>query len=317
MKKYLLVLMLTDFYVSAWSLDTLSVCSPSGNICVKIWMGKNLQYTIYHNGIEILKPSAIDLILANNKTFSVNNGIKSSTVKKESHKIISPVPEKRKIIADIYNELSILFKQPYTIQFRVYDDGVAYRFLTRFKDSITIQNEIAEFNFPGNPAVYFPGIHKRGDADIFHTSFEELYPLRKLDSIEKNEMAYSPILVVPQSNPKIAITESDLEDYPGMFLSATGPSGLKGIFAQYPLEEKLTVDMYPQALVTKRADYIAKTKGTRGFPWRVLMIAEEDRQLPSNDIVYRLASPSRIADPSWITPGKATDEWCESFQCAI
>lgn len=309
MKKHLLVLMLTGFYVSAWALDTLSVCSPSRNICVKIWMEKNLQYTIYHNGIEILKPSAIDLILANNKTFSVNNGIKSSTVKKESQQIISPVPDKRKMIADVYNELSIQFRQPYTIQFRLYDDGVAYRFLTRFKDSITIQNEIAEFNFPGNPVVYFPGIHKRGDADIFHTSFEELYPLRKLDSIQTSEMAYSPLLVVPKSNPKIAITESDLEDYPGMFLSPTGSSGFRGIFAQYPLEEKLTVDMYPQALVTKRADYIAKTKGTRSFPWRVLMIAEEDRQLPSNDIVYRLASPSRIADPSWITPGKATDEW--------
>ena len=71
----------------------------------------------------------------------------------------------------------------------------------------------------------------------------------------------------------------------------------------------MTGGEYPQSIVTKRADYIAKTKGTRPFPWRVLMIADEDRQLPSNDIVYRLASPSRIGDADWVNPGKATDEW--------
>ncbi len=309
MKKYLLVVLLISFYINAWSLDTLSVCSPSGNICVKVWMGKNLQYRIYHKKAAILDPSDIDMILANNKSFSINNSIKSFAVKKETHQIISPVPEKRKIIKDVYNELTIQFRQPYKIEFRVYDDGVAYRFLTQFKDSVTIENEVAEFHFPGAPAAYFPGIHKRDDADIFHTSFEELYPLRKLDSIAINEMAYTPVLVVPKSNPKIAITESDLEDYPGMFLNGTGSSALKGVFAKYPLEEKMTGGDYPQSLVTTRADYIAKTKGTRSFPWRVLMITEEDRQLPSNDIVYRLASASRIADASWVKPGKATDEW--------
>ena len=295
--------------MGAWSRDTLSVCSPSGKICVKIWMEKNLKYRIYDNGRSILEPSEINMSLANNKSFSFDNYIKSHTVKKESREIISPVPEKRKNIHDRYNVMSLVFRQPYKIEFRVYDDGVAYRFLTGFKDSVIIQNEVAEFHFPGNPSAYFPGIHKRPDADIFHTSFEELYPLREMAKIETTEMAYTPVLVVQQSNPKIAITESDLEDYPGMFLSGTGSPVLKGVFAQYPLEEKITGGEYPQSLVTKRAGYIAKTKGTRSFPWRVLIIADEDRELPSNDIVYRLASPSRIGDASWVNPGKGTDEW--------
>ena len=200
--------------------------------------------------------------------------------------------------------MSIFFRKPYKVEFRVYDDGVAYRFLTSFKDSITIQNEVASFHFPESSAAYFPGIHKRDDADIFHTSFEELYPLRQLDSIKNTEVGYTPVLVAPPTNPKIAIVESDLEDYPGMFLSGTGSNILTAIFAPYPLEEKMTGGDYPQSLVTKRADYIARTKGTRSFPWRVLMIADEDRQLPSNDIVYRLASPSRIGDASWVNPGK-------------
>jgi len=272
-------------------------------------MDKTLNYCIYSNGKMVLMPSVADMLLNNNQSFSTDNRITSHTSKPVTNEIISPVPEKRKKIKDVYNLLSITFRKPYKVEFRAYDDGVAYRFATSFKDSITVQNEVASFHFAAATAAYFPGIHKRDDADIFHTSFEEQYPLRQLDSIKNTEMGYTPVLVAPPVNPKIGIIESDLEDYPGMFLSGTGTNVLEAKFAAYPLEEKLTAGEYPQLLVTKRAEYIAKTKGTRTFPWRILMIADEDRQLPSNDIVYRLASPSRIGDASWVHPGKGTDEW--------
>ncbi|MEI7627694.1 MAG: glycoside hydrolase family 97 protein [Bacteroidota bacterium] len=309
MKKICLLTLFIGINAYAWSTDTLSVYSPSGKICVKVWMNQNLKYRVYENGTSIILPSGIDLILKNNNSFSFDNAITSHVEKKVFNTITSPIPEKRKLIEDHYNLLSIEFKQPYTLEFKVFNDGVAYRLLTHFKDSITITNEIAEFQFPDNPSVYFPGIHKRDDADIFHTSFEEQFPLREMNKIGINEVAYNPVLVSPVLGPKIGITESDLEDYPGMFLSGTGSPVLKGIFAAYPLEEKMTEGDYPQSLVTKRAEYIAKTKGTRSFPWRILIIADEDRQLPSNDIVYRLSSPSRIGDASWVNPGKGTDEW--------
>lgn len=296
-------------FLSGRSNDTLSVCSPSGKICVKVWMGAQLNYTISFDHKTILETSAIDLLMDKNRALSVNNRIRSSSVKKINEQIIAPVPEKRKIIPDIYNLLSIRFRQPYQVEFRVYDDGVAYRISTFFKDSIYVKNEIAAFFFPGKPSAYWPQVQKRPDADIFHTSFESEYPLKKLDSIAAGNLAYSPILVVPQTAPKIAITESDLEDYPGMFLEGTGSSGLKGIFAGYPLEEETTGGLYPEMKVTKRAPYIARTKGSRSFPWRVMLIAEEDRELPNNDIVYRLGSPSRLKETSWIKPGKLTDEW--------
>ena len=309
MRKYLLAAVLLYLAFDAKCADTLSVCSPSGKICVKIWLGKALNYAIYENNKVILQPSVADMLLTNNQSFSSDNSIKSHTSKSVTNEIISPVPEKRKRIKDDYNLLSIAFRKPFKVEFRVYDDGVAYRFSTSFKDTITVQNEIASFHFAKGTAAYFPGIHKRDDADIFHTSFEEQFPLRKLDSIKNPELGYTPVLVVPPANPKIGIIESDLEDYPGMFLSGTGSDVLEAKFAPYPLEEKLTDGEYPQMLVTKRAGYIAKTKGTRTFPWRILMIADEDRELPSNDMVYRLASPSRIGDASWVHPGKGTDEW--------
>lgn len=309
MKKLLLVICFISIYVSVWSKDTLQVFSPSGKICVKVWMDEQLTYHISHDNKTIMKPSIIDMLLENNPSLSANNEIRSSIIKKIEEQIISPVPEKRKIIPDVYNLLSITFRQPYKVEFRVYDDGVAYRISTLFKDTIYIKNEVAVFSFPGQPSAYFPQMKKSSNADIFHTSFEEEYPLKRLDSLSEGTLGYSPILVVPEYGPKIGITESDLEDYPGMFLEGTDASKLKGIFAGYPLEEQKSGGAYPQMIVTKRTPYIARTAGTRNFPWRVMLIAEEDKDLPGNDIVYRLAAPSRIGDASWVKPGKLTDEW--------
>ena len=308
-KRYFITVFFIFVCINAWSKDTLSICSPSGKICVKIWMGKQLTYRISLKDKNIVKPSFIDLLLGNNGALSLNNAIKSSTVKKVADQIVSPVPEKRRIVPDVYNQLSLRFKQPYSVEFRVYDDGVAYRISTFFKDSIIIKNEVAEFCFPDQPSAYFGEIHKKSNADIFHTAFEELYTLKKMDQFMESSLAFSPLLVVPESNHKIAITESDLEDYPGMFLGGTGTFKLRGVFAGYPQEEKVEAGLYSSIIVTKRADYIAKTKGSRSFPWRILMISEEDKELPSNDMVYRLASPSRVKDVSWVKPGNITDEW--------
>ncbi|MEO7523812.1 MAG: glycoside hydrolase family 97 catalytic domain-containing protein, partial [Ferruginibacter sp.] len=296
-------------FLNGWSLDTLKVYSPAGKICIKVWMNKQLHYQVLHDNILIIEPSTIDLILDKERSLAINNSIKSSSIKKIKEQIISPVPEKRKIIPDVYNLLSISFKQPYKVEFRAYDDGVAYRIVTAFKDSIYVNNEVAEMAFAGKPSAWFPEVKKRDDADIFHTSFEEEYPLRKLDSIPAGVMGYSPILLALESGIKIGITESDLEDYPGMFIGGTGSSTFKGVFAPAPAEEQSTGGLYPAFKVTKRAPYLAKTAGTRSFPWRAFLIASEDKELPGNDLVYRLATPSKIGDASWVNPGNLTDEW--------
>jgi alpha-glucosidase len=309
LRHFFLFIFFTGAFLHGRSMDTLQVCSPSGSICVKVWMGRQLTYTVSYDHRQIMEPSHIDLLLEKHGSLSTNNSIRSSAVKQISSQIISPVPEKRKIIPDIYTLLTINFKQPYKVEFKVYDDGIGYRISTLFHDSLIVTNEVAEFAFTGKPSAYWPQVQKRADADIFHTSFEEEYPLRKLDSIPSGVLGYNPILVAPESNPKIGITESDLEEYPGMFLEGTGSSTIKGIFAGYPLKEDSVIGLYSQMKVSQRAPYIARTAGTRSFPWRVLIIAKEDKELPGNDIVYRLASPSRIKDVSWIKTGKLTDEW--------
>ena len=268
-----------------------------------------LAYVVYFRNKAVTGTSLVDFVPLNQKTLSDQNKITQNKLIRNDSQITVPAPDRKKQIRDHFTELVISFKNPYKVIFRVYNEGVAYRISTMFKDSIYVKNEVAKFSFVNEPSVYYPMIHKKSNADIFHTSYEELYPLLKMSSITDTALAYNPVLVVPFHNPKIAITESDLLDYPGMFLRGTGAEELDGIFAPYPLEEKETREFYSQFIVTKRADYIAHTAGTRNFPWRVLMIAAEDKELPLNDMVYLLGEPSKIADASWVHPGKCTDEW--------
>ncbi len=289
--------------------DSKDISSPDGKIKVSIEVNSGLRYSITYEEKVILQASTINLVLRDQLSLVGKLSIKKLTRRRNNTVILSPVPEKRKHIPDLYNELTLRFNTPFSVVFRVYNDGVAYRFLSHINDSITVEEEIAEFNFNENHPVYFSQVVKRENADLYHTSFEEPYEVKLLDSIGPTNVCFTPTLIAPAAGPKTIITESDLEDYPGMFLTGHGDYSLRGVFAPYPLEEIVTEGEFPQAIASKRGNYIAITKGTRSFPWRVLMIAATDKELPANDLVYRLASPSKLKDHSWIQPGQATDEW--------
>jgi len=288
---------------------TYEINSPGSRIRVVIDISNTVHYSVFFDGRLILEPSHINMIINDDLNLTGNLQVRKTSTRTVKEMIVSPVPEKRKFIPDYYNELTIRFRQPLSLIIRVYDDGLAYRFHSHLKDSITVKNEISEYRFPFNHSVYFSEVVKRENADIFHTSFEEPYQIKSLDSLSEKNLCFSPLLIAPESGPKILLTESDLEDYPGMFITGNNDLSLLGRFAPYPLEEEITSGEFPQAIVSKRADYIARTKGTRNFPWRVLIIADEDRSLPANDLVYRLASPPKVKDVSWIKPGQGTDEW--------
>jgi len=306
--KFLIAAVLTLILTTSYC-QTKELSSPNGRIRIAVTIDKGITYSFSFDNKLILASSSIDLILKNGKALSEHASLKKAATNQVRETILPPVAEKRKVIPDNYNELSLTFKQKFTISFRAYDDGIAYRFATSIKDTLFVYNEVSEYNFPENHEVYYPEVARRDNCDEFHTSFEEPYKLKPLDSIGENNLVFSPILIMPKEGPKLLITESDIEDYPGMFITGTGSKKLKGKFAPYPLQETMTEGGFQQYIVTKRADYIAKTKGTRTFPWRIVAIAEHDKDLPGNDIVYRLGSPSRIGEAKWLNPGKGTDEW--------
>ncbi len=313
MLRFITIFCFSVLYLAAgprlYAADSLQVSSPDKKISVTLYCKGAIRYAVRYMGTTLLQPSLIDLLLENQPALSDHIAIRSAVISTVQDTIVSPVSEKRKIIPDQYNQLTVQFRKPYTLIFRVYNDGVAYRIATRFRDSVTVQHEQAQFVIQQGKQLLLPLIDTTGRTDRFHTSFEELYQRKVIDSLTESSLAYTPVLAGSGDEIKVAITESDLLDYPGMFLRGTGSNAVEGLFAAYPLETTITRGEFPQEVVTKRASYIARTKGTRSFPWRVLIIAPEDKDLPGNDLVYRLASPSKIRDVSWIRPGKGTDEW--------
>lgn len=284
------------------------VFSPDRNTRLSVTVADKVSYEVWYKNLSVVSPSTIDMILEDGRKLSQTKGFRKTFVRSNNSVIVSPVPEKRRNIPDVYNELRIDLKSPFSITFRVYNDGVAYRIGSNIKDSIIVQNEIAHFIFPSSNILYSEAV-QGGRTDRYHTSFEENYWTKPLDSITEKNLLFNPAVIIPASGPRIAITESDVDDYPGMFITGNGTNQLSAAFAPYPKTEKAAMAEYSQVVVAEREDFIAKTYGTRYFPWRILAIAEHDKDLPANDIVYRLAAPSTLKDASWIRPAQSTDEW--------
>lgn len=308
MMKSPLLICLLCMVQTALHAQPITVQSPDGKITITVDAAKALTYAVTVDGKQFMEPSIIDLTLAGGIKLSNDLTITDKRTKSIKETIVPGVAEKRKIIPDVYNQLLLNIGNNFAVEFRAYNDGVAYRLYTEFADSITVEHETAVFNFTHGSTVIAPLIEKREGADAYHTSFESIYTYKNLDSLTKKDKAFSPVLV-DEGEIKIGLTESDLLDYPGMFLQGTGGFSLAGDFAPYPAKERLTDEDYPEKVVTERESFIARIKGARTLPWRVMMIARQDKELPGNDLVYRLATPSRIDDVSWIHPGKCTDEW--------
>lgn len=88
--------------------------------------------------------------------------------------------------------MELVFRKGFRIIFRAYNDGVAYRIATGFKDSIIVNTETAHFHFPPGAHAWTPIIHKRENQDVFHASFEELYPYHSLTNLKPDDVMYAP-----------------------------------------------------------------------------------------------------------------------------
>ena len=221
----------------------------------------------------------------------------------DADEMLSPViPLKFSTVRNHYNQLRMDFKGNYSVEFRAYDDGIAYRFLTNKKGDIEVMNEDLAVNFP---APYLLHMQQPGS---FKTAYEENYThVNSNEWTPEDKKAVLPLLIDTRKQYKILISESDLSDYPCMFLKSNGQNCLISTFPNNPLEFGEDGDRSLKLL--KEADYIAKTSGKRTYPWRYFVITKDDKQLIENTMTFRLATKSVIGDPSWITPGQVSWEW--------
>jgi alpha-glucosidase len=281
--------------------NSLAVSSPSGDVVVEFTLTDELTYSVNWRGLTLVSASPISMTLEDGTIVGPDARVAESDRRTVDEEITPVVPEKFATIRDHYEELSLDLAGGWGLDVRAYDDGVAYRFRCRVGDSAIVAAEEFTTRFEGNPLVWFP------TEESFLTHSERVYWQVALDEIPADSMAHLPVLVAFPDGPKLAVTEADLRDYPGMYVTGTSASSLTGIWPAFPTAEEQTNDRTVQ--VTERGEYLARTEGNRTFPWRVFVIAESDGDLIESTMVYRLAPPLRVDDPSWIKPGKVAWDW--------
>ena len=279
------------------------VISPNGLLKIDLTVNNGIQYEIWNGETQLIAPSPIGLNLEDGTI--IGAGTVKGTTTNSVNGQLDVFIGKNKTLTEAYNELLITFNENYDLLVRAYDEGIAYRFITRLAGQITINNEDMVLNFPVDPKVYFP---ECTDLENFERTYN-IYPT--VTSMTAGKWAVSPVLYsYPDSQIKLAVTEADTYDYPGLYITTNGTQSMKGMWAHYPLAVQDPTDYYSDHQPTIRADYIAQTDGTRTFPWRVFIVSNDDRELLNNNLVYLLAEPCRLTgDLSWIQPGKSAWEW--------
>ena len=311
--KLIILFLILTFSVIKAEEKIYTLTSPDGSIKIEISVNEFITYSASYNDKQLISSSKIFMKIDDGLFLGKNPEIINDETK-EVNEILKPVVKvKSAIIEDHYKMLRINFKGDYSLIFRLYNDGVAYRFVTSIDKNIKVNEENIEFNFAEDFNIYFP------EEESFFTHMERIYIYQKISEVDSpkessgtNKFCSIPALVDCGNEVKIAITEADLFDYPGFYLTNSDePLKLKAIFPGYPLEVNQTSDRDVQ--VTKYADYLAETTGKREFPWRVLIITDDDKKLIESQMIYKLASPSKIGNTDWIKPGKVAWDWWNAW----
>jgi alpha-glucosidase len=163
-----------------------------------------------------------------------------------------------------------------------------------------VLKEEVNFKFPTLDTCYF----QREDSMYSHN--ERVAQILKIEQLAPEMLGSLPVYVKTPTA-KVVITESDLYDYPGLWLRGNSDNGFFGSFPQYPLKELEKTDR--DRLVITRAPYLAECTGEqRTFPWRIMAIAEDDKSLITNQLVFQLNRPTKEKF-DWVKPGKVAWDW--------
>lgn len=276
------------------------VTSPDGSLVVEVSTAENLTYKVTRHGTPLLDSSAVAMHFADGREIGVGVGevkAKRSTM----HRTIDSPLYRQESITEHYNQLSLDLGDGASVTFRVFDEGCAYRFETAFEGDVVVNDETAEFNFAGDPTMWIP--YTNGIANAFQFP----YTRTKQSEVDGTKPIILPLAVDCGAAGKALILEADMESYPGMFIEPK-EGGLSGWFVEVP-DSVYLHERRHQEKVVSRHDYIAATKGERTYPWRVLAVADEDKELPTNNLVYLLAEENRIGDCSWVKTGKVAWDW--------
>lgn len=306
----LIVMLLCSLPVlQAWGADhkQYSLSSPDSRLTTRIQVGEQLTYEVSLDGRTVLTPSALAMTLDDG---TVWGGSKSRVagVRTGGADEMVPSPFYRATeVRNHYRSLTLRFNGGWSVEFRAYNEGVAYRFKSTRKGHYCVTHEEAAFRFPEAAVATVPYVNPRSE-DTFYTSFENTYVSKPIHQLDDNRLMFLPVVVDAGNGVKVLLSESDLISYPGMYLRKA-EGGLEGVFAPYPKSVKQGGHNNLQMVVQERESYIARVEGARDFPWRMAVVSDDDRTFAATHLSYLLASPSKLTDTSWIKPGKTAWDW--------
>ena len=288
-----------------------TLSSPDKRIEICIDADTQLQWSVKMDDKVILAPSRLGFQLEDGRVLGDDC---ASKVKRQFVNETFDTPFYRKsAVVDRYNQLIIPCGKNGFAEFRAYNDGVACRFVVDYKKPVAVMNDLSEFIFPMDCQAYIPYINDNRGNDPYMFSFESYYNHSTLSGMYADSLAITPFLLELQDNYKVLLMDADIEDFAGMFLKkGAKPHSLLPAYAPCVLEGKIGGFNELNFIPTKRAEYIAVLEGKCELPWKALVLSRDDKELANTDMMYRLSSPCRLDDVSWIKPGKTTWEWWNS-----
>ena len=273
--------------------------SPDGRNVVQVEADGDVHYSLARDGQPILTRCRLTLTV-DGDTWGAGAKCRSARRNTVGQKVDFPVARRARTMTDEHNELVLAYGK-YTIEFRAYNDGVAYRFVSQSPDANEVQAERADFNLVGNPMTYTQL------TDRLQQWFEYNYTERMAADLPADSLVIPPMLALCGSY-KVLLAEADVYRYPGLYLRPAG-EGLKGEWAYYPATEK-AMENGNKLYADRREDYLTDHAGRRTFPWRVTAVFDNEADLLGSELIYLLASgPEQEADFTWVRPGKVLWDW--------
>ena len=296
-----LLLLMVLFSMASFAQTTRTLTSPNGKLKTVVTLADGITYDVFL-GDELLMDDCRLSLNVNGNVLGSKPQLKQASQKSVNETKKPFLRLKYAEVPNVYNELTLKMKGNYSVVFRAYDDGVAYRFVTSLGKEVKVYDEDISVFFPEETDLVLQ------TCGNFVTSYEERYSFIKSNAwTSTQQMAHLPILATTKAGTRILLSESDVIDYPGAFFRSNDANGFSSLFPSVPSVETPRNDKSNNILLCH--DYIALTQGTRAFPWRYFVITAEDAGLIENTMTYRLAQDSKLDDTSWIKPGQASWEW--------
>ncbi|HLM56652.1 MAG TPA: glycoside hydrolase family 97 protein, partial [Pyrinomonadaceae bacterium] len=279
----------------------LKLSSPDGRLEVALTLGEDgtPAYSVSFDRRQVIAPSSLGLEFKRGGLLS--KGLRVTGSKRDSRdETWAPVVGKTARARDHYNELTVSLEEregagrKLELVFRAYDDGAAFRYrlpAEGWKDEFEITAERTQFRFPTDLDCW--ALQLGG----FNTSYEGEFDKITSGRIRSDAVVGLPLVCRTHDEAAaFALAEADLEDYAGMYFTNLEGFGVRSLLS--PRRDDKTVAVRARA-------------GTEGFrtPWRVVMLAGDPHKLIESNLINNLSAPSRVADASWIRPGKVAWDW--------